>query len=192
LHAGIACAAHERKKLERICRYIARASLSEERLSTNKKGQVIYKLKKAYDNGTTQIVLDPLDFLSRLASLVPKPRVNLTRFHGVFAPNFKHRSLVVPACKEKPEKGDDKKTKNKAYAMSWSQRLKRVFNIDIEKCPSCEKGKLKVIASIEEPRVIKQILDHIGLDATVPSPHAARAPPQKEDFYLEMYDENEL
>ena len=71
--------------------------------STNKKGQVIYKLKKAYDNGTTQIVLDPLDFLSRLASLVPKPRVNLTRFHGVFAPNFKHRSLVVPVRKEKPQ-----------------------------------------------------------------------------------------
>jgi ribosomal protein S27E len=47
LHAGIACAAHERKKLDRICRYIARASLSEERLSTNKRGQVIYKLKKA-------------------------------------------------------------------------------------------------------------------------------------------------
>ncbi len=28
----------------------------------------------------------PLDFLSRLAALVPKPKVNLTRFHGVFAP----------------------------------------------------------------------------------------------------------
>jgi len=29
----------------------------------------------------------PLDFIARLATLVPKPRVNLTRFHGVFTPN---------------------------------------------------------------------------------------------------------
>lgn len=190
LHAGIACGAHERKKLERICRYIARASLSEERLSTNKKGQVIYKLKKAYDNGTTQIVLEPLDFLSRLASLVPKPRVNLTRFHGVFAPNFKHRAKVVPMLKEAPKAEEKDKAKNKAYAMTWSQRLKRVFKIDIEKCPSCETGKLKVISSIEEPSVIKQILEHIGVDASILSPHAARAPPDEEDFHLEMYEEN--
>ncbi|NKC12175.1 MAG: hypothetical protein GKR94_08215 [Gammaproteobacteria bacterium] len=34
----------------------------------------------------------PLDFIARLAALVPKPRVNLTRFQGVFAPNSKHRA----------------------------------------------------------------------------------------------------
>lgn len=96
LHAGVACKAGERKKLEKICRYIARPSLSEERLSQNAKGQVVYKLKNAYDNGTTHIVLEPLDLLARLASLVPRPRVNLTRFFGVFAPHFKHRKLVVP------------------------------------------------------------------------------------------------
>ena len=100
LHAGLSCRGHERKKLERICRYISRPSLSEERLSVNGKGQVVYKLKKAYDNGTTHIVLNPLDFLSRLASLVPRPRVNLVRFHGVFAPHFKHRDQVVPPPKK--------------------------------------------------------------------------------------------
>ena len=95
LHAGIFCPAHDREKRERLCRYISRPSLSEERLSVNIQGQVIYKLKTAYRNGTTHIVLDPLDFLSRLASLIPRPRVHLTRFHGVFAPHFKYRSLVL-------------------------------------------------------------------------------------------------
>jgi hypothetical protein len=37
-----------------------------------------------YRDGTTHIVLDPLDFLVRLAALVPPPRVHLTRYHGVF------------------------------------------------------------------------------------------------------------
>lgn len=110
LHAGVSCKAGERKKLERICRYIARPSLSEERLSLNKRGQVVYKLKKAYDNGTTHILLEPIDLLARLASLVPRPRVNLTRFFGVFAPHFKHRKLVVPAVKKIEDTEPEHKT----------------------------------------------------------------------------------
>lgn len=108
LHAGVACKASERKKLERICRYISRPSLSEERLSKNANGQVVYKLKNAYDNGTGHIVLEPLDLLARLASLVPRPRVNLTRFFGVFAPHFKHRKLVVPKLENKESEGAEK------------------------------------------------------------------------------------
>ena len=75
-HAGVACKSDEQKKRERICRYISRPSLSEDRLSLNARGQVVYKLKKAYDNGTSHIILDPLDFLSRLASLVPTCQFN--------------------------------------------------------------------------------------------------------------------
>ena len=45
-----------------------------------------------------------MDFIARLAALVPKPRVNLTRFHGVFAPNSKHRALVTPAKRGKGRK----------------------------------------------------------------------------------------
>jgi hypothetical protein len=40
-----------------------------------------------YRDGTTHLVLDPLDFIARLAALVPPPRVHLTRFHGAFAAN---------------------------------------------------------------------------------------------------------
>ena len=40
--------------------------------------------KTPYRDGTTHIVLEPLDFIARLAALVPAPRVHLTRFHGVF------------------------------------------------------------------------------------------------------------
>ncbi|WP_409179244.1 hypothetical protein [Enterobacter hormaechei] len=43
--------------------------------------------------------------------------------------------------------------------MTWMQRLKRVFNIDIEVCEHCG-GHVKVIASIEDPKVIEQILKH--------------------------------
>jgi hypothetical protein len=39
---------------------------------------------------------EPLNFPARLASLVPSPRVNLTRFHGVFAANHRLRAQIVP------------------------------------------------------------------------------------------------
>jgi hypothetical protein len=50
---------------------------------------VRYPLKTPYRDGTTgdrrsHAIFEPLDFIARLAALVPKPRLNLTRFHGVF------------------------------------------------------------------------------------------------------------
>ena len=62
-------------------------------------------------------------------------------------------------------------------AMTWSQRLKRVFAIDIETCRQCG-GRLRVIASIEAPAVIEWILEHLGRDAgSVDPAHPSRAPP---------------
>lgn len=64
--------------------------------------------------------------------------------------------------------------------MSWARRLKRVFGIEIEDCGRCG-GRLKVIASIEEPEVIAKILAHLekaAPDQYQPElPLGARAPP---------------
>ncbi len=78
-HAGVAAKAHERDKLERLCRYICRPAVSEKRLSLTTEGKVRYELKTPYRDGTTHVIFEPLDFIARLAALVPKPRVNLTR-----------------------------------------------------------------------------------------------------------------
>ena len=66
--------------------------MANERLSLTPAGKVRYALKSAYRDGTTHVIFEPLDLLSRLAALVPKPKVNLTRFHGVFAPNHRLRA----------------------------------------------------------------------------------------------------
>ena len=169
LHAGTACKPTQKKKLERLCRYITRPAISEKRLSLASNGNVIYQLKNPYDDGTTHVILSPLEFVGRLAALVPKPRMNLTRFHGVFSPNSKLREKVVPT-KAKDEPTD----KPSGYSQTWAQRLKRVFAIDIEKCEKCG-GKMKVIACIEEPAVIDKILKHLELDQPA-EPHN-RSPP---------------
>ena len=105
LHAGVAARADERKKLERLCRCISRPAVSEKRLSLTPSGNVRYQLKTPYRDGTTQVIFEPLDLIARLAALVPKPRVNLTRSHGVFAPNSQHRAQVNPARRGKGNQG---------------------------------------------------------------------------------------
>jgi len=166
LHAGVAARAHERNKLERLCRYIARPAVSAKRLSMTRNGQVRYELKTPWRNGTTHVIFEPLDFISRLVALIPKPRVNLTRFHGVFAPNSRYRAMVTPAKRgrgKKTKTANDKQDQTPAErraAMTWAQRLKRVFNIDIETCGECG-GEVRIIATIEDPVVIRKILDHL-------------------------------
>ncbi len=61
------CEAKQRDKLEKLCRYITRPAIANERLSTNERGQVIYRFKQPFRDGTTHVVLDPLDFIARLA-----------------------------------------------------------------------------------------------------------------------------
>jgi len=91
----------QRRKLERLCRYISRPAIAEQPLSLTPNANVRCQLKTPYREGTTHVIFEPLDFVARLAALVPKPRVNLTRFHDVFAPNSKHRARVTPARRDR-------------------------------------------------------------------------------------------
>ena len=76
-----------------------------------------------------------MDFIARLAALVLKPRINLTRYHGALAPNHRWRGMVTPAKRDKGVKRiantGVRSSAERHVAMTWAQRLKRVFNIDI-------------------------------------------------------------
>ena len=164
LHAGVSCEGHQKENRERLCRYIARPAVAVPRLSLSSTGTVVYTLKTPYRDGTTQVAFEPIDFIARLAALVPKPRVNLTRYHGVLAPNHRWRGLVTPAKRGKGVKQiantEVRSPAEHHAAMTWAQRLKRVFSIDIEVCGRCG-GSVRVIACIEEQDIIDRILAHL-------------------------------
>ena len=164
LHAGVSCEGHQKDKRERLCRYIARPAVAIPRLSISSTGKVVYTLKTPYRDGTTRVAFDPVDFIARLAALVPKPRVNLTRYHGVLAPNYRWRRLVTPAKRGKGVKPiantEVRSPTERHFAMTWAQRLKRVFNIDIEVCSRCG-GSARVVACIEDQDIIDRILAHL-------------------------------
>jgi hypothetical protein len=146
LNAAVACQAHQRDRLECLCRYITRPALCLERLSTNAAGQIVYALNNPFRDGTTHVLFTPQDFIARLAALVPRPRVNLTRYHGVFAPSSPMRRAIVPTParvrKRRMPKDSDTAPANQQLnpteppiertdpltaPLTWAQRLKRVF-----------------------------------------------------------------
>jgi hypothetical protein len=184
LHAAVRVQANDRKRLEQLCRYITRPALSDERVQLNGAGHVELKLKTPWRDGTTHLVVSPLEFTQRLVALVPRPRLHLIRFHGVLAPNAKLRAFVVP---QRPPDQEKPATEAAAAAgceaetvqarpnrISWARLLKRVFDIDMQHCPNCGAGELKIIAAILERPVIEKILSHLGLDPQPPPKGRAR------------------
>ena len=123
LHAGVRCAMNQRKELEHLCRYITRSAIANERLTLNNAGQVVLTLKMPYRDGTTHLVMSPLEFMQRLATLVPRPRLNLIRFHGVLAPNAKLRAEIIPnGKKRKPSAADEDALHSPASVrISWAR-----------------------------------------------------------------------
>jgi hypothetical protein len=138
-HAAVRCGADQRKELERLCRYITRPAIANERLNRNHAGDVVLQLKSAYQDGSTHIVMSPLEFMQRLAALVPPQRLHLIRFHGVLAPHAKLRAAIVPSPAENAtaHSADHAHAHRSPARMSWARLLKRVFDIDIERCPNC-------------------------------------------------------
>ena len=101
----------------------------------------------------------------------------------MLAPNAKLRPLVVP--KESDEAGQSPESAATAGCeteaaqlrsgrISWARLLKRVFDIDMQHCPNCGGGELKIIAAILERPVIEKILSHLGLDPQPPPRGRAR------------------
>ncbi len=123
-------------------------------------------------------------YLPAVNSLV-LPKVERADYNGVFAPNSKYRALVTPAKRGKSKKAITAETRQnqtpaeRRASMTWAQRLKRVFDIDVETCSECG-GDVHIIASIEDPMVIRKILAHLdgkAFSATTGLLPDCRAPP---------------
>ena len=95
VHCAVRIAAADDEGRERLLRYCARPPFALERIEEMKDGRVAY-LMKAPRRGSTHRVMTPVEFLGRLAILVPPPYYPLVRYHGVFAARSSWRALVTP------------------------------------------------------------------------------------------------
>ena len=167
-------------------------------------GRFAYSMKRSLPDGRSQLVMTGVELLKKLVPLVPPAYANLTRFHGVFAPTSRLRALIVPAqpAAAPPPLADNwppgLRAENSApaapvadnpapaaprpafvpsgYRLDWAALLKRVFAVDVMVCSKCE-GPMKVLAFLEDPKVVKGILMHLGLRAEPLPVVRSRGPP---------------
>jgi hypothetical protein len=100
LHANLAVGADDREGLERLCRYILRPPVAQDRLQLTADGRVVVALKGEWSDGTTHLVFEPVELLEKLAALTPRPHINLLLYHGVLAPHadWRRRAVARPGA----------------------------------------------------------------------------------------------
>lgn len=140
-------------------------------------GNLLYRLKKAFSDGTTHVKFSPMELIEKLVALISRPHMHLVRYHGVLAPHASLRSRIVPKVKSKTTITDAEKREVTPQRIAWAKLLKRVFDIDISKCITCQ-GQVKVIAAVQEPGIIVKILEPLKIAVKPPFIAPARAPPQ--------------
>ena len=113
-----------------------------------------------------------MELLEKLAALVPLPRVHLVRYGGCLAPHSHLRAAIIPTPRQQ---GVDKgATDTGSLCWRWARLLKRVFALDMARCPWCQEGTLRIIAAITQGEVIRTILRHLKLAVDPPAMAPAR------------------
>ena len=165
LHAAVHVRADDRSGLERLCRYIARPPVPQQRLSLLPDGRYEWRLKRTWKGGVRALVYEPLDLIARLAALIPLPMTKMRRFFGVFGPAHPWRAAVVPPAPD-PATSSRPVAPKRPARMAWSDLLKRVFNIDGLRCLKCS-GRMLVVGVVKDPDVIEAILAAISMSEAI-------------------------
>ena len=168
------------QQLERLCRYVMRPPLSQERLQWRPDGRLELTLKNVWKDGTRALLLEPEDLLLRLCASIPPPWFNMVRYFGVISSHSRHRARVVPSVVEPsrfaPEaaSGDQLElgfgSADSAASASapshgrsrWGWLLAHVFRADLDTCVRCG-GSMRWVEVATEPGAIARLLGKHGL-----------------------------
>jgi hypothetical protein len=203
LDATVRVPAGARDHLERICRYALRPPVAQDRIRLTVDGDVLLELRHRWSDGTTHLRFHPLELLERLASLTPRPRINLVLYYGVLGAHASWRrrlprpGVTVPDAAAGTADARERSAEPMVAAglegsastptgsappagsgsnWLWAQLMRRSFGFDVLACPNCG-GRFRLVALIEYREAVQRILRHLGLPAEVPPPRPARGPP---------------
>jgi hypothetical protein len=113
-----------------------------------------------------------LELLEKLAALVPLLHIHLVRYGGCLAPHSCLRGAIIPTLRQQGV--EDEETNTGTSPWSRARLLKRVFALDMARCPFCQQGSLRIIAAITQGEVIRKILCPLKLVADPPPIAPAR------------------
>ena len=175
IHAGVRIEGHDRAGRERLLGYAARPAFSEKQLRLVEDDVVELELKSPTAAGHPVVRFHPVQFLRRLAWLIPPPGMNLVRYYGVFGPTHKRRAQVIPNPVELEVVDDEAQAPASGgrYRVAWAKLLAKVFGVDVQ-CPDCG-GRLRPIGAVTHRHEARSALEAglLVLGARGPPPAAA-------------------
>jgi len=150
-----------------------RPALSLKRLSLRDDGAVVYRLQRPDRRGRTALLMAPLEFLARLAAILPAPRLALRRQLGVFSPGSPDRRKVMPAPTPRQTCHPPRTASTR---VPWAELLRRVWHIEALRCERCG-GRLRPVALVQDLAEAERYLRARGEYTPVPGPARSRGPP---------------
>jgi hypothetical protein len=182
VHAATAIKAHDRDRLERLVRYMARPAISDERVTIADDNNIRLRLKTAWRDGTESLLFTPSEFIEKLIALVPIPRFHLTRYYGVLASRSPHRRSLPDLPRPEGDqgasltpllRGKGNRKKGSKKRLTWAALLKRTFKIEVLVCGRCG-GPMTLVHVALGPTEIQTTLIALGLSPRAPPIAQAR------------------
>ena len=158
VHCGPGIAPDDHRAMENLAAYIIRASFSQKRMEyLPEQAKVIYRSKDGREHKT----YGALDWLAAMASHLPLKGEQLVKYYGHYSNRArgerrkKDRDTVVPSLLD-PDLSSREARRN------WAKLIRKIYEVDPLVCSKCQ-GTMRVVAFINEPQTVRQILEHLGL-----------------------------
>ena len=135
--------------------------------------------------------LTKVDFIASICSHIPNKNEQMTRYNGYYSNVCRGRRKKDSACEsdfviedQEYEKGLNK---------SWARLIKKIYEVDPLICPKCG-GQMRIIAFVEDYKVIRKILDYLGIDEFKrdrPPPKRLSAADSFDEYACDDYIDND-
>ena len=185
----------DRKQLERLCKYITRPPVAQDRLEQRADGRLELTLKSTWKDGTRAILLEPHDLLTRLVAAIPPPRFHTLRYFGVLSSHSARRAEVVPLSVPPPDAhcpppatGDqlplefEPEVNPRTGRRRWAWLLKYVFQNDVDHCQLCG-GPMRWLDAAKTPDDAARLMAKCGLAPQPPTRSYVPTPPGQLELF---------
>ena len=191
IHNGVKIDRKDANGREALAQYIIRSSFAMGKIQyIEDSGTVVYRSKLGHGKNKRNFeIFSAEEFIARITQHIPEKSFQLVRYYGWYS----NRS-----------RGDRKKKQQKTHSAiasdatdileitepsqikipskTWRECIKKVWEVDPLACPKCG-GEMKIISFIDEPLLIRRILEHLGLwQARIPK---GLPPPEHHDDIVE-------